>query len=61
MGFWRCHRSSVHAGGVLLFGKMVMACPKQIADILVRRGILAAAKVVPWMEGVGVVVWRGFC
>ena len=46
---------------MLLFGKMAMAYPKQIADILVRRGILAAEKVVPWMEGVGVVVWRGFC
>ena len=51
----------MHADNMLLFGKVAMACPKQIADIVVRRGILAAAKVVPWMEGFGVVVWRGFC
>ena len=53
-------REIMRAGGVLLFGKLAMACPIQIANIFLQRGILAAANIVLLMEGVGVVLWRDF-
>ena len=49
----------VRAGGVLLFGKMVMVCPKQSAQIFLRRGILALVIMVFWPAGVNVVLWKG--
>ena len=29
----------MRAGGALLFGKLAMACPQQIADIFLQRGM----------------------
>ena len=52
--------SSMHAGDVLLFIQMEIAYPKQIAQIFLRRVILAAATVTLWISGVDVVVWRRF-
>ena len=43
---------------VLILEKMVMACPKQTAQILVQRGLLLMVKVVLWLGGV--IIWRVF-